>query len=66
MLSLGLDRSERPVRAALVNEAAEVLARVSGTDDADAVRQAKRVGAPQIAGVAMFIGGFFARIDRKT
>ena len=54
MLSLGLDLSERPVRAALVAEGGEVLARVTGADGAEAARHAAQAGAPQIAGVAMF------------
>jgi glucokinase len=54
MLSLGLDRSERPVRAALVDEDGTVLARVAGADEAEAVRHATQVRAPKIAGVAMF------------
>jgi glucokinase len=54
MLSLGLDRSQRSVRAALVDEGGDVLARAIGADAADAVRHATQVRTPQIAGVAMF------------
>ena len=35
MLSLGLDLSERPARAVVVDEAGEVLARGTGADGAD-------------------------------
>ena len=42
MLSLGLDLSERPARAVVVDEAGEVLARGSGADGAEAVRDAAR------------------------
>jgi glucokinase len=59
MLSLGLDLSERPIRGAVVDESGEVLARVAGTDEADAVRHATQIRAPTIAGAAMFN-------DRKT
>jgi glucokinase len=54
MLSLGLDLSERPARAVVVDEAGEVLARGSGADGAEAIRQATHVRAPEIAGVALF------------
>ena len=54
MLSLGLDLSERPVRAVVVQEGGEVLARVTAADEAEAVRHATQVRAPQIAGVAIF------------
>src|SRR6187397_1296698 len=56
MLSLGLDLSERPARAVVIDEAGEVLARGSGADGAEAVRQAKHTPAPGIAGVAIFDG----------
>src|SRR5258708_37783931 len=54
MLSLGLDLSERPVRAVVVDEAGEVLARGNGADAAEATRHATHVRAPDIAGVAIF------------
>jgi glucokinase len=56
MLSLGLDLSTRPARAVIVNEAGEVLARGSGADGAEAIRQAGQPehGAPDAAGVALF------------
>ena len=57
MLSLGLDLSDRPVRAVVVNENGEVVARASGADQAEAVRQATKVRVPEIAGVTMFNDG---------
>ena len=54
MFSLGLDLSERPARAVVVDEAGEVLARSTGDDGAAAVRGAAHTPAPPIAGVAMF------------
>lgn len=56
MLSLGLDLSERPARAVVIDEGGEVLARGSGADGAQAIRQAKHAPAPGIAGVAIFDG----------
>jgi len=54
MLSLGLDRSHRPVRAAVVNEGGEVLARAAGADDAEAIGLVTQPRAVKIAGIAMF------------
>jgi glucokinase len=54
MLSLGLDLSERPARAVVIDEGGEVLARGEGADGAEAVRNAAHVPAPAIAGVAIF------------
>ena len=54
MLSLGLDLSERPARAVVIDEAGEVVARGSGADGAEAVRAAKHTRAPDVAGVALF------------
>jgi glucokinase len=54
MFSLGLDLSERPARAVVVDAAGEVLARASGDDGAAAVRGAAHTPAPAIAGVAIF------------
>src|SRR5258708_15314003 len=54
MLSLGLDLSERPVRAVLADEAGQVRARGNGADAAEATRHATHVRAPDIAGVAIF------------
>jgi glucokinase len=54
MLSLGLDLSERPVRAVVVDEDGQVLARSNGADAAEATRNATHVRAPDIAGVAIF------------
>jgi glucokinase len=54
MLSLGLDLSERPARAVVVDEAGEVLARGAGADGAAAVREAAATRTPEIAGVAIF------------
>jgi glucokinase len=56
MLSLGLDLSERPARAVVVDEAGEVLARGTGADGAEAVRDAVAARTPDIAGVAIFDG----------
>jgi glucokinase len=54
MLSLGLDFSERPARAVVVDEGGKVLARGTGADGAEAARRAKAAPAPLIAGVAIF------------
>ena len=54
MLSLGLDLSERPARAVVIDEAGEVVARGSGADGAEAVRAARHTRAPDVAGVALF------------
>ncbi len=54
MLSLGLDLSELPARAVVVDDTGEVLARGSGADGAEAVRNVTHVRAPEIAGVATF------------
>ena len=54
MLSLGLDLSERPARAVVIDEAGEVVARGTGADAAEAVRAAVHTRASDVAGVAMF------------
>jgi glucokinase len=54
MLSLGLDLSERPARAVVIDEIGEVVARGSGADGAEAVRAASHTRAPDVAGVALF------------
>src|SRR5437773_11292997 len=53
-LSLGLDLSERPARAVVIDEAGEVVARGSGADGAEAVRAATHAHPPDAAGVALF------------
>jgi glucokinase len=52
MLSLGLDLSERPARAVVVDAQGQVLARGSGAGSADAIRAVLSVATPQVAGVA--------------
>jgi glucokinase len=52
MLILGLDLSDRPVRAAVVNDRGEIVARASAGDAAEAVRAASRAQAPDAAGLA--------------
>ena len=54
MLSLGLDLSERPARAVVIDEAGEVVARGSGADAADALSAATHTPSPDVAGVALF------------
>jgi glucokinase len=49
MLSLGLDLSERPARAVIVDAHGQVIARGSG---ADAVRAVLSVATPEVAGLA--------------
>jgi glucokinase len=56
MLSLGLDLSERPARAVVIDEAGAVLARGDGADGAEAVRGAVAARRPEVAGVAIFDG----------
>ena len=57
MLSLGLDLSELPARAVLVNNEGAVLASASGADAAEAARHATHLRAPDVAGAAMFNDG---------
>lgn len=52
MLSLGLDLSERPARAVIVDAQGHVMARGSGADGADAVRAVLLVATPDVAGLA--------------
>jgi glucokinase len=54
MLSLGLDLSERPARAVVIDEAGEVVARGTGADGPDAVLAATPAKSPDVAGVALF------------
>lgn len=54
MLSLGLDLSERPARAVVIDADGTVLARGTGADGAEAVRNATHDPNPSVAGVAMF------------
>ena len=54
MLSLGLDLSERPARAVVIDEAGEVVARGTGADGLEAVRAARHSQPPDVAGVALF------------
>jgi glucokinase len=57
MLSLGLDLSERPARAVVVDERGTVMARGSADTGDDAVRAAAAAHAPDVAGVAALDGG---------
>lgn len=52
MLSLGLDLSERPARAVIVDAQGEVLARGSGADGPEAVRAVLSAATPEVAGLA--------------
>jgi glucokinase len=52
MLSLGLDLSERPARAVIVDAQGQVLARGSGADGAEAVRAVLAGATPDVAGLA--------------
>jgi glucokinase len=52
MRSLGLDLSERPARAVIVDAQGQVLARGSGADGAEAVRAVLAVATPEVAGLA--------------
>jgi glucokinase len=52
MLSLGLDLSERPARAVVVDAQGQVLARGSGAGSAEAILAVLSVAAPQVAGLA--------------
>jgi glucokinase len=52
MLSLGLDLSERPARAVIVDERGKVLARGSGEGGADALRAVAGSHKPKVACVA--------------
>lgn len=52
MRSLGLDLSERPARAVIVDAQGQVLARGSGSDGAEAVRAVLETATPDVAGVA--------------
>ena len=53
MLSLGLDLSERPARAVVVDEQGTVVARGSADSADDAVRAVSAGHAPDVAGVAV-------------
>jgi len=59
MLSLGVDLSERPFRAAVVDldEGGGIVAQGSGGDAAEAVRIATQQHKPDVAGVAILDGG---------
>ena len=65
MLSLGLDLSDTPVRAAVVNERGEIVARGVGADAGDAARAA-RGASPEAAGVASADGRAGAAVDGLT
>jgi glucokinase len=52
MLSLGLDLSEEPARAVVVNDRGEVIARGAGADAATAAKALLQEGQPERAGVA--------------
>jgi len=52
MLSLGLDLSERPARAVIVDAQGHVHARGSGADAAEAVRAVLSAATPEVAGLA--------------
>jgi glucokinase len=52
MLSLGLDLSERPARAVIVDAQGQVLARGGGADGAEAVRAVLSAATPEVAGLA--------------
>ena len=52
MLSLGLDLSESPARAVVVDAQGQVLARGSGPGGAEAVRAVLAIETPQVAGLA--------------
>ena len=58
MLSLGLDLSQEPARAVIVNDSGEVMARGAGAGAATAVKAVLQDGQPERAGVA-------ANADRK-
>jgi glucokinase len=53
MLSLGLDLSERPVRAVVVDDSGDVVARATGADAAAAAGEATGSHKVEIAGVAI-------------
>jgi glucokinase len=53
MLSLGVDLSERPFRAAVVDEGGEIVARGSGADAAEAARNATEEHKPDVAAIAI-------------
>jgi len=52
MRSLGLDLSERPARAVIVDAQGQVLARGSGSGGAEAVRAVLETATPDVAGLA--------------
>lgn len=54
MLSLGVDMSERPVRAVLVDDDGALIARGAGAGAAQAARAAASARAPRRAGLAAF------------
>jgi glucokinase len=62
MLSLGLDLSERPTRAVVVDDRGDVLARGTGASGADAVKAVMPGQTPQTAGVAIPVEGKAQRI----
>jgi predicted NBD/HSP70 family sugar kinase len=53
MLTLGIDLSQRPVRAALVDESGRIVASGTGADAAQAASEVARGGAADAAGVAL-------------
>lgn len=53
MLSLGLDLTERPVRAVLVDEHGEVTARGTGADARHAIKSAAQARKPDVVGAAI-------------
>lgn len=53
MLSLGLDLTERPVRAVLVDENGEVIARGTGADARHALKSAAHARKPDVVGAAI-------------
>jgi glucokinase len=56
MLSLGLDLSERPVRAVVVSDSGEVVSRATGDNGDEAVRAAASGHAIDVAGIAVIDG----------
>lgn len=52
MLSLGLDLSERPARAVIVDAQGQVIARGTGAGGAEAVRAVLSSATPEVAGIA--------------
>jgi len=56
MLSLGLDLSERPVRAVVVSDSGEVVGRATGDNAEEAVRAAASGHAIEVGGIAVLDG----------